>query len=310
MTDGRRPLRRRDHVLGAGLRAGADLAVGRRATRSRTPASARPPTSIVVAPGHGPAARRLRRRHLRRPADRHPARHPGARWSCARRCTPRCGSTRRCRTTWRRCAGAACTSSSPRSGAWPAATSAPAAWPTRPTIVAAVERVLGAAATSPGCAVVVTAGGTREPIDAVRVIANRSSGKQGHAHRRRGGRAAAPRSRSSPPSTGPVPAGVERRRGRDRRRDGAGRARRGPTAPTWSSWPPPSPTSARRRRPTDKIKKADGVARDRPRADPRHPRRARRGASAPGQILVGFAAETDDLRRQRRAASSRASAST
>ncbi|HET9543402.1 MAG TPA: phosphopantothenoylcysteine decarboxylase, partial [Acidimicrobiales bacterium] len=27
--------------------------------------------------------------------------------------------------------------------------------------------------------VLVTAGGTREPIDAVRVIANRSSGKQG-----------------------------------------------------------------------------------------------------------------------------------
>ena len=47
-------------------------------------------------------------------------------------------------------------------------------------IVATVERLLG-----PGdltdVDVVVTAGGTREPIDAVRVIANRSSGKQGHA---------------------------------------------------------------------------------------------------------------------------------
>ncbi len=32
-----------------------------------------------------------------------------------------------------------------------------------------------------GLKVLVTAGGTREPIDAVRVIANRSSGKQGHA---------------------------------------------------------------------------------------------------------------------------------
>jgi phosphopantothenoylcysteine decarboxylase/phosphopantothenate--cysteine ligase len=40
--------------------------------------------------------------------------------------------------------------------------------------------------------VVVSAGGTREPIDAVRVIANRSSGKQGYAIAgRRGG---APRS--------------------------------------------------------------------------------------------------------------------
>lgn len=32
-----------------------------------------------------------------------------------------------------------------------------------------------------GCRVLVTAGGTREPIDAVRVVTNRSSGKQGHA---------------------------------------------------------------------------------------------------------------------------------
>jgi phosphopantothenoylcysteine decarboxylase/phosphopantothenate--cysteine ligase len=47
-------------------------------------------------------------------------------------------------------------------------------------IIAAIERTLG-----PGdladASVVVTAGGTREPIDAVRVIANRSSGKQGYA---------------------------------------------------------------------------------------------------------------------------------
>lgn len=47
-------------------------------------------------------------------------------------------------------------------------------------IMAEVERVLGGGALS-GAHVVVTAGGTREPIDAVRVIANRSSGKQGYA---------------------------------------------------------------------------------------------------------------------------------
>ena len=48
------------------------------------------------------------------------------------------------------------------------------------TIVAAVERVL----TEPdlaGLHVLVTAGGTREPIDPVRFLSNRSSGKQGHA---------------------------------------------------------------------------------------------------------------------------------
>ncbi len=47
-------------------------------------------------------------------------------------------------------------------------------------IIAAVELVLGPRDLQ-GVTLVVTAGGTREPIDAVRVIANRSSGKQGYA---------------------------------------------------------------------------------------------------------------------------------
>ena len=47
-------------------------------------------------------------------------------------------------------------------------------------IVAAVRAELGPRDLT-GTHVVVTAGGTREPIDAVRVIANRSSGKQGYA---------------------------------------------------------------------------------------------------------------------------------
>ncbi|MGE0880082.1 MAG: bifunctional phosphopantothenoylcysteine decarboxylase/phosphopantothenate--cysteine ligase CoaBC [Acidimicrobiia bacterium] len=47
-------------------------------------------------------------------------------------------------------------------------------------IVAAVERILGANDFA-GARVLVTAGGTREAIDSVRVITNRSSGKQGYA---------------------------------------------------------------------------------------------------------------------------------
>lgn len=47
-------------------------------------------------------------------------------------------------------------------------------------ILAAVERALGPQDLD-GVSMVVSAGGTREPIDAVRVIANRSSGKQGYA---------------------------------------------------------------------------------------------------------------------------------
>ena len=48
------------------------------------------------------------------------------------------------------------------------------------TIVEQIQREL-APKDMTGLRVLVTAGGTREPIDAVRVIANRSSGKQGHA---------------------------------------------------------------------------------------------------------------------------------
>ena len=48
------------------------------------------------------------------------------------------------------------------------------------SIVAAVERLLSPGDLD-GVNVVISAGGTREPIDAVRVIANRSSGKQGYA---------------------------------------------------------------------------------------------------------------------------------
>jgi phosphopantothenoylcysteine decarboxylase / phosphopantothenate---cysteine ligase len=47
-------------------------------------------------------------------------------------------------------------------------------------IVAEAERLLGTGDLE-GVRVAVSAGGTREPIDAVRVIANRSSGKQGYA---------------------------------------------------------------------------------------------------------------------------------
>jgi phosphopantothenoylcysteine decarboxylase/phosphopantothenate--cysteine ligase len=49
------------------------------------------------------------------------------------------------------------------------------------TIVAEVRRILARTPDLAGLHVLVTAGGTREPIDPVRFIGNRSSGKQGHA---------------------------------------------------------------------------------------------------------------------------------
>ncbi|HET6950094.1 MAG TPA: bifunctional phosphopantothenoylcysteine decarboxylase/phosphopantothenate--cysteine ligase CoaBC [Acidimicrobiales bacterium] len=49
------------------------------------------------------------------------------------------------------------------------------------TIVAACDEVLARTRDLAGLHVLVTAGGTREPIDPVRYVGNRSSGKQGHA---------------------------------------------------------------------------------------------------------------------------------
>ena len=48
-------------------------------------------------------------------------------------------------------------------------------------VLAEAERILGAVASLAGRMIVVTAGGTREALDPVRFLGNRSSGKQGHA---------------------------------------------------------------------------------------------------------------------------------
>ncbi len=69
--------------------------------------------------------------------------------------------------------------------------------PSRRELLAAVEARAGPRRRRAldGLRVLVTAGGTREPIDAVRFLGNRSSGRMGFALAARGGRAAAPRSR-------------------------------------------------------------------------------------------------------------------
>ncbi len=53
--------------------------------------------------------------------------------------------------------------------------------PETPTLIGAIRRALGARGALAGRRVVVTAGGTREPLDPVRYLTNRSSGKQGYA---------------------------------------------------------------------------------------------------------------------------------
>ena len=71
--------------------------------------------------------------------------------------------------------------SSPTRARWPAANMAPAGWPSPQAIFAAITAALGGGRPLAGKHVLVTAGPTHEPIDPVRLIANRSSGKQGFA---------------------------------------------------------------------------------------------------------------------------------
>jgi phosphopantothenoylcysteine decarboxylase/phosphopantothenate--cysteine ligase len=163
-------------------------------------------------------------------------------------------------------------------------------------IVAAVEALLGeasAAADLAGLHVVVSAGGTREPIDAVRVIANRSSGKQGYAL---AAEAAARGARVTLVSTVelPVPAGVEVRSVETAAQMQDALAALAPKADVVlmaaavADFRPAAPAAG-------KIKKHEGIPEIVLEATPDI--LAGLGANKPaGQVLVGFAAETSDLR--------------
>jgi phosphopantothenoylcysteine decarboxylase/phosphopantothenate--cysteine ligase len=76
-------------------------------------------------------------------------------------------------------------------------------------IAVAVERLLGPASLA-GVRVLISAGGTREPIDAVRAIVNRSSGKMGFALAAEAARRGADVVLVAGPSGLATPAGVER----------------------------------------------------------------------------------------------------
>jgi phosphopantothenoylcysteine decarboxylase/phosphopantothenate--cysteine ligase len=75
-------------------------------------------------------------------------------------------------------------------------------------IVAAAEAVLGRAGPLKGLRAIVTSGPTQEPIDPVRYISNRSSGKQGHAIAASLARAGAETTLVSGPTGEPDPPGV------------------------------------------------------------------------------------------------------
>ena len=99
----------------------------------------------------------------------------------------------------------------------------PGRLPEPEAIFAAIEDALGGPGPLAGRHVIVTAGPTHEPIDPVRVIANRSSGKQGFAIAGALAELGARVTLVAGPVSLDTPAGV----GPDRRRDGAADGRRG-----------------------------------------------------------------------------------
>jgi len=161
------------------------------------------------------------------------------------------------------------------------------------TIVDAVDRVLsGRTLDLAGVRMVVTAGGTREPIDAVRVIANRSTGKQGYAlaaeAARRGARVTLVSTVERPAPTGVEVLAVETAAEMKCAVDGL--FERTDVVVMTAAVADFRPVA----RAEGKIKKADGIPEIR--LEPTPDILAGLGErKRPGQILVGFAAETDDL---------------
>ncbi|GCE47835.1 phosphopantothenoylcysteine decarboxylase/phosphopantothenate--cysteine ligase [Thermosporothrix hazakensis] len=88
----------------------------------------------------------------------------------------------------------------------------PGRLPDTETLLGAIKLVLGKKGDLAGCRVVVTAGGTQEPIDPVRYVGNRSSGKMGYALAEEARDRGAHVVLISGPVSLPVPYGVELRR--------------------------------------------------------------------------------------------------
>jgi phosphopantothenoylcysteine decarboxylase/phosphopantothenate--cysteine ligase len=166
-------------------------------------------------------------------------------------------------------------------------------------IVAAAAAVLGSPASGAaasgelaGVNVLVTAGGTREPIDAVRIITNRSSGKQGYAIAEVAARRGATVTLVTTIGR-PAPAGVEIVSVQTAAEMQEAVLSRAPAsdvivmAAAVADFRPKEP-------PDRKLKKHEGI----PEIvlEPTHDFLVDLGRDkGPGQVLVGFAAETDDL---------------
>ncbi len=160
-------------------------------------------------------------------------------------------------------------------------------------IVQAIERLLGPKDLQ-GVRVMVTAGGTREPIDAVRVLTNRSSGKQGYAIAsealRRGADVTLVTTVERPPPPGAEVLRVET--AAEMENQVVPRAADHDVivmAAAVADFRPKAPLGGK-----IKIKKDEGLSEII--VEPTHDFLVDLGRAKPaGQVLVGFAAETGDL---------------
>jgi phosphopantothenoylcysteine decarboxylase / phosphopantothenate---cysteine ligase len=170
-------------------------------------------------------------------------------------------------------------------------------------VIEAAARLLGRSRDLAGRSVVVTAGGTREPIDPVRYLGNRSSGRMGFALAAAAAARGAEVTLVAAPTDLPTPAGVKRvdvttaQEMHDAVLPLAAEADVIVKAAAVADFRPAN-------RADHKIKKADGVP---PITLERNPdilaelgRRRREDGSGP-TVLVGFAAETNDAEEHGRA---------
>lgn len=167
------------------------------------------------------------------------------------------------------------------------------------SIVAAAVEILGVAGSLSGRRVLVTAGGTREPIDPVRYIGNRSSGRMGYALAAAARRMGADVTLISGPAALEEPPGVDVVRVDTAEEMGKEVKARAPAcsvvimAAAVADFTPA-------RRSGEKIKRSgrDGLTVELQPTEDILKRLA--GERRPGQILVGFAAETGELKQRAR----------
>ena len=171
-----------------------------------------------------------------------------------------------------------------------------------PEIVAAIADILNAARSRPlaGLRVLVTSGPTYEPIDPVRFLGNRSSGKQGHAIAAACAEAGARVLLVSGPTQQPAPAGVETVRIETAEEMLAACEQGLPAdiaicAAAVSDWRAAAPQERKIKKPRRGAGRGDGA----PTLELAENPDILAHLSAPGpkrpRLVIGFAAETEDL---------------